>query len=104
MSHGGVRNGSGRKLNPVKRRSFEAAERAFDTGMTPLDFMLAVMRDEGREFKDRFEAAKAAAPYVHARLTSAEVGGVGGGALNAVVKVVIDDETVDRVSARLLGD
>ena len=39
------------------------------------DFMLAVMRDETADFKDRFEAAKGAAPYVHPRLAAVEHSG-----------------------------
>jgi DNA-binding ferritin-like protein len=38
----------------------------------PLDFMLAVMRDEMAERSERLDMAKAAAPYVHAKLSSIE--------------------------------
>jgi hypothetical protein len=43
-------------------------------GITPLDYMLQVMRDEGLEPAKRLDAAKAAAPYVHPRLASLAVG------------------------------
>jgi hypothetical protein len=43
-------------------------------GITPLDFMLQVMRDESVEPAKRLDAAKAAAPYVHPRLASLAVG------------------------------
>ncbi len=36
-------------------------------GFLPLDYMLQVMRDPKADFQLRFEAAKAAAPYLHAR-------------------------------------
>jgi hypothetical protein len=52
----------------------------------PLDFLLATMRDEGNDFATRLNAAKAAAPYVHAKLASVEVGGADGGSL--VVEIV----------------
>ncbi|WP_199798858.1 hypothetical protein [Qipengyuania thermophila] len=35
--------------------------------MSPLDFMLAVMRDEEQDLKLRAAMAQAAAPYVHAK-------------------------------------
>jgi hypothetical protein len=43
-------------------------------GITPLDYMLQVMRDESVEPAKRLDAAKAAAPYVHPRLASLAVG------------------------------
>ncbi len=44
------------------------------SGITPLDYMLQVMRDEDVEPAKRLDAAKAAAPYVHPRLASLAVG------------------------------
>jgi hypothetical protein len=38
------------------------------SGLSPLDYLLSVMRDESAERSDRLEAAKAAAPYVHPKL------------------------------------
>jgi hypothetical protein len=43
-----------------------------ESGITPLEYMLAVLRDEERTPAERMEAAKAAAPYVHARLAHIE--------------------------------
>jgi hypothetical protein len=43
-----------------------------DGGISPLDYMLGLLRDEDNSTENRFEAAKAAAPYVHARLASIE--------------------------------
>lgn len=45
---------------------------AVATGVTPLEFMLTVMRDENAKREERLDMAKAAAPYVHARLSSIE--------------------------------
>jgi hypothetical protein len=41
-------------------------------GLTPLEYMLAVLRDETVEPERRDEMAKAAAPYLHPRLASIE--------------------------------
>jgi hypothetical protein len=43
-----------------------------ETGITPLEFMLAILRNEANSDAVRMEAAKAAAPYVHARLAHIE--------------------------------
>lgn len=63
--------------------------RAAQEGITPLEYMLRVMRDpipetdeplvKVHKLNQRFEAAKAAAPYVHPRLQSHEVSGKDGG-------------------------
>lgn len=40
--------------------------------LTPLDYLLMVLRDETASATARMNAAKCAAPYVHARLASTE--------------------------------
>lgn len=50
----------------------EGRKQALSSGISPLDFMLGILRDEGLDEETRFEAAKAAAPYVHARLAAVE--------------------------------
>ncbi len=67
---GGARSGAGRPQGAVTRKTREIAEKAVAEGMTPLDFLLVAMRDAGNEFSVRLDAAKAAAPYVHARLAA----------------------------------
>lgn len=42
------------------------------TGVTPLQFMLDRMRDAEAPIADRMDMAKAAAPYIHAKLSSVE--------------------------------
>lgn len=78
MARGGARSGAGRPplaKNVVDR---EAREKAHASGQSPLDFMLEVMRDAAGERSQRLDAAKAAAPYMHARLNAVEMsGGVG---------------------------
>ena len=44
-------------------------------GITPLEYMLAVVRDPSVEYRRRDQMAQAAAPYIHARLASTEVKG-----------------------------
>ena len=44
-------------------------------GLTPLDYLLSVMRDEDLPRDERVDAAKAAAPYLHARLNATTISG-----------------------------
>ena len=65
---------------PRKKRSVEeiqaAEKKAMEQGLTPLEFLLAVMRNANEyAFEARMEAAKAAAPYCHPRLASIEAKG-----------------------------
>ena len=71
MPRGGPRAGAGRPPGARNRRSQlieEAARQAAETGLMPMEFLLNVMRDEAQPIAVRLDAAKAAAPYVHARL------------------------------------
>jgi len=70
---GGRRPGAGRKIGSVSARSRKFAEQAIESGeLLPLDFMLAALRDEEKPFDVRMDAAKAAAPYIHAKLASVD--------------------------------
>lgn len=90
---GGARPGSGRKKGSATKRTREIADRAAEEGITPLEYMLQVMRQEPSEELEaremlqaitlRFEAAKAAAPYIHPRLAAVEVTGENGGPIKS---------------------
>lgn len=86
MSRGGNRPGSGRPKGAMTKRTREIAERASAEGITPLEYMLNVLRDETMPAATRMDAAKAAAPYVHAKLASVEHKGEDGGPLQIVVR------------------
>jgi hypothetical protein len=49
--------------------------------------MLGVLRDETNELPVRMQAANSAAPYVHPRLTSVELGGPDGKAIPITLTV-----------------
>lgn len=72
MARGGKREGAGRPAGALTKRTREVAEKAADEGLTPLDYMLDVLRDADADPKDRMWAAEKAAPYVHAKLASVE--------------------------------
>lgn len=75
MARGGKREGAGRKAGSITKRTRELTEAALADGISPLDFMLARLRDEGLAPDVRMDAAKAAAPYCHPRLQNIEAHG-----------------------------
>lgn len=85
-NHGGKRPNAGRKKGSVTKRTREVAEKAAKAGLTPLEYMLNVLRDDLADPKDRMWAAEKAAPYIHAKLASVEHKGDGGGPLKVIVQ------------------
>lgn len=78
MSRGGARLGAGRKPGQVashRKLANEVTTRAVGEGMTPLSFMLDIMRDVTEDKARRLDAAKAAAPFVHPKLANIEHSG-----------------------------
>jgi hypothetical protein len=58
----------------ANKRTHEIADAAVREGLTPLEYMLAVLRDESVEPDRRDRMAAAAAPYIHPRLSSTQIG------------------------------
>lgn len=105
---GGARKGAGRKPGSATKRTREIADRAVEEGITPLEFMLKIMRTEASDsiedervrqsiMEMRFEAAKAAAPYVHPRLAAIEHSGPNGGPI-AVAPVEAPDDLLAAIA------
>jgi hypothetical protein len=63
----GLKTG-GRKKGTPNKRTILRAQSAENLGLSPLEFLLSVVRDETNHVAVRLDAAKCAAPYVHARL------------------------------------
>lgn len=70
----GIKTGGRTKGIPNKATAAKAAEIAA-SGMTPLDYMLAVLRNEANDPNVRLDAASKAAPYVHPKLAAIEHSG-----------------------------
>jgi hypothetical protein len=64
--------GSGRKKGSSNKRTLAIVRAVVAEGMTPLEYMLDVLRDPDSTGDDRKWAAGAAAPYVHPRLSTVE--------------------------------
>jgi hypothetical protein len=73
MSHGGKRERAGRKSGAATERTREIADAAAEAGVTPLEYMLKIMRDPLSDMGRRDDMAKAAAQYVHPRLAATQV-------------------------------
>lgn len=86
---GGRRPGAGRRKGVPNKVTAEARKRALESGASPLDIMLSIMREPEPKQRpkesvvafvtrwkhwvdQRLDAAKAAAPYVHPRLQAIE--------------------------------
>lgn len=64
---GGARPGAGRKRGSVSQRAVDVAAKAMSEGLTPIEYMLSIMRNEDADPKDRGWAAEKVAPYLHPR-------------------------------------
>ena len=72
------------------------------SGLTPVDFLLGVMRDTGLDLAPRIDAGKAVAPYIHPKLANIEVTGRDGGPLE--VKVVQFSNPAKQLGAKTVSN
>jgi hypothetical protein len=89
----GLPKTGGRQKGVANKRTREIADAAVREGLTPLEYMLAVLRDESVEPDRRDRMAAAAAPYIHPRLSSTQIG--------ATIKRDITELTRDELLAIL---
>src|ERR1700739_2607111 len=64
----GLPKTGGRQKGVANKRTREIADAAVKEGLTPLEYMLAVLRDEQADPERRDRMAAAARPYIHPRL------------------------------------
>jgi hypothetical protein len=71
--HGGRREGAGRPKGAKNKQWFELPEQreTYAGAESPLDYLLAVMRDPLADWRRRDKAARAAAPYCHKKPAAA---------------------------------
>jgi len=67
-----VRRGGSRKGKPNRASAAREREMAA-SGMTAIEFLTSVMRDENREIEIRIDAAKGVAPYIHPKLAQTQI-------------------------------
>lgn len=92
----GKKTGGRQKGTPNRataRREREIAK----AGDTPLDYMLKVMRDDKADVSRRDDMAKAAAPYVHPKLSSMQHKG----SIGTYDLTKMSDDELDRLESIL---
>ena len=69
MARGGYRPGAGRPKGIDKQNQERLAQKIAnaDPNMTPLDFILSIVRDPTEDMDTRLRAAAIAAPFCHAK-------------------------------------
>jgi hypothetical protein len=75
MARGGSRPGAGRKAGSPNKASAERQAEVAASGLTPLEYMLQMLRDESASKDDRMWAAEKAAPFVHPKLAAVDHSG-----------------------------
>jgi hypothetical protein len=95
MANGGRRPGAGRKPGKKNTRSQEIANQQRAGGITPLEYMLKILRDEDQTPAARMEAAQSAAPFMHSRLQSIQHTGKDDGP----IEIDIVEEVITHASA-----
>lgn len=86
MARGGKRDGAGRKSGAPNKASAARQAEVAATGITPLDWMLGVLRDKTADNERRDKAARDCAPYVHPRLAAVELTGADGGPVRVSIE------------------
>lgn len=99
MSRGGKRKGAGRPSGAVTKKTRQAADKASASGLTPLDYMLSVLRDADAPKEERMWAAEKAAPYVHAKLAAVTHSGPDGGPIEYRRVEDMTDDELSRIAA-----
>jgi len=79
----------GRKAGTRNKKTAELIKAVESGGITPLDYMLSILRDENKTESVRLQAAKDAAPYVHQKLQSIEMES------NITTNHVVSDKPLD---------
>lgn len=87
---GGKRQGAGRPKGAQTKRTSEVAKQAAKEGITPLEYMLQVLRKEDATVEEKRWAAEKAAPYIHPRLNSIDMSG-------RLTVESMNDEQLDRL-------
>ena len=93
----GIKTGGRKRGTPNKAPARKAAEIA-ESGLTPLEYLLQVLRDERKATDERLEAARSAAPYAHPRLSAVQLTGKDGDAIEVKDTSASVDEFMRRIA------
>lgn len=102
MPKGGKREGAGRKPGSPNKATAAREAEIKASGLTPLQYMLQVMRDDKAPADRRDDMAKAAAPYVHPKLATMQHTGRNGGPIQHVDLTKLSGDELDQLE-RIFG-
>lgn len=88
----------GRKAGVPNRASAARERELAASGLTPLQFLTSVMRDDTRDIEIRIDAAKGVAPYVHPKLAQTQITG------EFTVKHELKKEFLDKIASIIAGN
>lgn len=91
------RKTGGRTKGTPNRATAKREREIAKSGLTPLEYMLKVMRNERADASRRDDMAKAAAPYVHPKLAAVQHTGAGGGPIQHVDLTKLSDEQLEQL-------
>jgi hypothetical protein len=94
MARGGKRENAGRRKGAQNKITRELVRQVEESGVTPLEYMLSVLRDVSALPTRRDDMAKAAAPYVHSRMPQNL--NLGGQKDNPIITTQADKEILDQ--------
>ncbi|MEX2739930.1 hypothetical protein AB3480_00525 [Rhizobium mongolense] len=89
----------GRKKGTPNRATARREREIAKSGVTPLEYMLKVMRNPKADNARRDDMAKAAAPYVHPKLASMQHTGRNGGPIQSVDLTNMTEEQLNALEA-----
>jgi hypothetical protein len=89
MPRGGKREGAGRRKGSANKKTQDIANAAAQAGITPLEYMLDILRKEESTSEQKAWAAEKAAPYMHPRLQTTVLTGKDGGPIKQEHEVIM---------------
>lgn len=92
---GGRVKGSRNKITAKREAEVSAS------GLTPLEYMLCVLRDEQLDRATRLDAANKAAPYVHSKLAAIEHSGPNKGPIQ---QISMTPEQFEETAAKIAAE
>jgi hypothetical protein len=95
------RKTGGRKKGVPNKVTLAREAEIKKSGLTPLEYMLRVMRNPRAPAERRDDMAKAAAPYVHPKLGSIQHTGANGGPIQTVDLSKLNDDELARLETLL---
>jgi len=92
-------NPSGRPKGARNKATAKREREIAKSGLTPLEYMLQVMRNPKASEDRRDDMAKAAAPYVHPKLASMQHSGPRGGPIQTVDLSKLSGDALDQLES-----